>query len=442
MNNLISKYNLELSSVKSVEWKTQSSDNNSILFYNLNSNNDKALNLFNKRIKDCKYRYCIINSKESFDKNIIAVDRSEWSQLQKEVCDIIYPVSLESKKIIGITGTNGKTTTTDIIRQILVAESINVLTIGTLGVWKNDENISEFGLTTPSYIDFRKIIYQNKEIENIVCEVSSHALEQNRMFGVELDAAAWTSFSQDHLDYHESMDQYFTAKEKIVSYLKVEAKLFVSELDKEIIQKIKTAKLQVVSSTIDIENEYFRVKYNLKNLSLAVSILESLGFEIKESFEKLRPTPGRYNIIENGNGKVIIDFAHTPDAIENISKELKETYPRKKLIIVFGCGGDRDRTKRPLMASAASKFADYIIVTSDNPRFEDPSIIIKDTIKGITIKNYEMIEDRSLAIEKALKLYSGEIILIAGKGHENYIDQNGIKKEYSDEAEVLKRIKE
>jgi UDP-N-acetylmuramoyl-L-alanyl-D-glutamate--2,6-diaminopimelate ligase len=442
MNNLIEKYKLNLNEIKSIDWKTEESNENSILFYKFNSENINALELFEKRIKDSKFKYCIVNSKKINIQNVIPIESEDWSELQKQFCDKIYPIDLNTKKIVGITGTNGKTTTTDIIRQILVNEKKSVLTIGTLGVWKNEENISNFGLTSPSYIDLRKIIFQNNDVQNIICEVSSHALDQNRYYGIKFDAAVWTSFSQDHLDYHKTMDDYFNSKAKIITKLKKDSKLFISKLDIEILSKLKNIEVEKVENNIKINNEYFKVPYNLKNLSLAEKVIVSLGINITQSFETLKPTPGRYNILSNKNpgGKVIIDFAHTPDAIENIARVLKITYPEMKLVIVFGCGGDRDKIKRPLMAKAASLFADYVYVTTDNPRFESPSEIIKDIIQGTNNKNFEIIEDRAIAIKTAINKFPNEIILIAGKGHENYIDQNGSKRYYSDEAEVLKGI--
>jgi UDP-N-acetylmuramoyl-L-alanyl-D-glutamate--2,6-diaminopimelate ligase len=440
MSSLISKYKLNFQDIQSIDWKTQDASEVSILFYKINENDIDAVEKFEQRIKNVKYKYCVINSKAISGPKYINIQNNEWNDLQKECCDVLYPIQLSEKKTIAITGTNGKTTTTDIIRQILVNEKQSVLTIGTLGVWKNNEHVSDFGLTSPSYIDLRKTLYAHRDVDTYVCEVSSHALDQERFYGISFDAAAWTSFSQDHLDYHRTMDQYFACKVRILKKLKSNSKLFVSYLDENILKKINLDSVALVNNDIEIENPYFKIPYNLKNLSLARKILISLGFDIKNEFEGLRPTPGRFNILNNkeASGKVVIDFAHTPDAIKNICAELKSIYPGQKLIVVFGCGGDRDKTKRPLMAKAASEFADYIYVTSDNPRFEDPLEIINDTAKGILICEFELIEDRASAIKASMNKYPNEIILIAGKGHENYIDQNGTKTFYSDEEEVVK----
>jgi UDP-N-acetylmuramoyl-L-alanyl-D-glutamate--2,6-diaminopimelate ligase len=439
MNNLIEKYKLNFQNIDAVAWKTEDSNQRSILFYKINDMDPSAMLNFEKRIENSKYKYCLVNSSEVKIPDVICVSDVDWKELQKQCCDEIYPINLKSKKIIGITGTNGKTTTTDIIRQILVNERINVLTIGTLGVWKNDKNISDFGLTSPSYIDLRKILFQNKEVDNIVCEMSSHALDQDRYYSINLDAAIWTSFSQDHLDYHKSMEDYFNSKSKILLKLKESSELLVSNLDKDILKKLNSSLAKEVESNIKISNEYFKIPYNLKNLCLAVRAINNLGISIKTSLENLSPTPGRYNIYNNKeDGKVIVDFAHTPDAIENISKQLKETYNDKKLIIIYGCGGDRDKSKRPLMGKAAAMYADYIYVTSDNPRFENPLSIINDSVAGIDKEIYEVIEDRAIAIKTAIENFPREIILIAGKGHEEYIDQDGSKRYFSDKEEVLK----
>lgn len=439
MNNLIEKYKLNFQNIDAVDWKTEDSGHSSILFYKINDMDPNAMLNFEKRIKKSKYKYCLVNSNEIKIPNVICVSDTDWKELQKQCCDEVYPISLKSKKIIGITGTNGKTTTTDIIRQILVNEKINILTIGTLGVWKNDKNISDFGLTSPSYIDLRKILFKNMEIDNVVCEMSSHALDQDRYYSIDLDAAIWTSFSQDHLDYHKNMEDYFNSKSKILLKLKKNSELLVSNLDTDILKKLNSSLVKEVESNIKISNEYFKIPYNLKNLCLAVRAINNLGISIKASFENLLPTPGRYNIYNNKeDGKIIVDFAHTPDAIENISKQLKETYKDKKLIIIYGCGGDRDKSKRPLMGKAVAKYADYIYVTSDNPRFENPLDIINDSVAGIDKKKFEVIVDRAIAIKTAIESFPTDTILIAGKGHEEYIDQDGSKRYFSDKEEVIK----
>ena len=198
----------------------------------------------------------------------------------------------------------------------------------------------------------------------------------------------------------------------------------------------KITKVKLLTNNL---SEYFSLSYNRKNLSLAVALLESLNVKLKPSlFDKLRSTPGRFNLIKNGEQLIVIDFAHTPDALINIGNELTSTYKNKKIITVMGCGGDRDPLKRPLMASAVEKFSDFTYITSDNPRFEDPYSIIKDIEKGMINTNFESIVDRSCAVQKAIRNHSNSIILITGKGHENYIDQNGTKTYYSDEEEVKK----
>lgn len=441
MNDLLKKYHLEVNKGDTAEWKTQDSKENSILFYNLNDESEKSIGLFIERIKSVKFKYCIINTNKVKKKNLINIEKTDWLALQKDICDYLYPFNYSEKICIGITGTNGKTTTTDLLRQLLVKRNKNVLTIGTLGLYYNKTNCADFGLTSPSYIDFRKSIYKYKDTEFIICELSSHALEQNRLYDLKINEGIWTSFSQDHLDYHLTMEEYFRAKNKIYTVLKNSGSIYIDESDHEIIDKVDKAKTVIVTKKNRLKNQFFSVDYNQKNLALALCLLEKyqMTFNLEE-LETLTATPGRFELIENKTQLIVIDFAHTPDALENISKELRKTFPTKKLITVFGCGGNRDKSKRILMGKVAEKYSDFCYLTSDNPRFEDPMDIIEDIEEAFKSEKYKMIVDRSMAIKEALTENKNAVILVAGKGHENYIETEGIKTYFSDKEEVLKVI--
>lgn len=435
MNSLCSKYSIDLSHVKTVEWKTQLSNNESILFYTIGET-EKALNLFKQRIQKTTFKYCIVNKVVNIE-NVICVDQEEILPLQKEICDKLLPFQKIFKSIC-ITGTNGKTTTVDLIRQICLQTDHSVLTIGTLGVWLNNECVDSFGLTSPSYIDFRRFLnLYASEIELLVIEASSHALIQKRFFNFLFDWGAWTSFSQDHLDYHNTMDKYFNVKKQIFNCVQnsvsiIDTESFLNRIDSPKLKKIKIENFK--------NNKFLAVNYNKKNMTLALDLIKNFGVRRSEiNISEIEAPPGRFNILNFKDGHIVIDFAHTPDALLNICQEIKDSFPDFKLIIVFGCGGDRDKTKRPLMGKVAVENSDFVYITSDNPRFEDPKDIIKDIVVGLNIEKIEIEEDRKKAIKKALLNIRKAIILIAGKGHEKYIDQNGVKRSYNDE-DVVKKV--
>lgn len=438
MTSAIVKHKIELNQYKNVTWKTQDSDKNSILFYSL-SNTEKSKEQFKERILNSNYNLCIVNGLVDLDdKKIICVPNDDWLQLQKEVCDYFYPIKSKFQSIC-VTGTNGKTTTVDLIRQLCVNNKINVLTIGTLGVWLNSSLVSDFGLTSPAYIDFRKYVYlHQKSFDVLAVEMSSHALVQERFFGFTFDLGLWTSFSQDHLDYHKTLDEYFNAKLKI--YEKVRGGILVPHSEK-FVKKLPTNKTHKVEIQNFDDNLFLKARYNKINMTLAVEALKRLNFKLKnKNFDFIKSPPGRFNIIDHGESFIVIDFAHTPDALENICREIKASFSDYNLVTLFGCGGDRDKSKRPMMAKAAEENSDFIIITSDNPRFEKPQSIIKDIVKGVKSNRFKIIEERSEAIKYGFGLLKKTVFLIAGKGHEEYIDQNGEKRYYSDLEEVKRNM--
>jgi len=427
----------------SLEWRTQDSKQDSILFYKFNEVSTEEIKLFKERLSSAKYGICIINKVIGIELgSVFVVDDINWNEITYRLANILYPTSLDNTHCIAITGTNGKTTTADLIRQLVRQKGKSVLTVGTLGLWKDDQKILDFNLTSPAFIDLRKYLYNHgRDVDYFVLETSSHAIDQDRFYKIKFNSAGWTSFSQDHLDYHLTLEEYFNTKSKIINSLKPHAKLFVGEADKDIYTKLDSRHIQLVKNvSIEQAPEFLKNTYNKKNLSIALKLLEVSGLSFKpENIQAVKAVPGRFNIYIYKNGKVIIDFAHTPDAIENICQALKKEYPNQKLITIFGCGGDRDKTKRPLMAKAAYKFSDQVVITSDNPRFEDADKILKEIELGLDGLDYLVIKDRKAAITSILNKMSDEVVLIAGKGHEEYLDIKGIKHPYSDEN-VVKEI--
>ena len=415
-----------------IDWNLERSDESTIIFYYSSEVSEKAKNLFHDRVKDKKY-FKIFNNLNIEDKDIIPVDENYFHSLMKEYCDFYFPEPKDVKKI-AITGTNGKTTSVDFIRQLLLIKDFSVLTIGTMGVYLNDKVVENFNLTSPHFIDFRKTLHKyNSQFEFLVVEASSHAIEQKRQFEIVYDQIGWTSFSQDHLDYHQTMENYFNAKLKLQD--QCQSPFVVSNKAGNFIKDFKNTK---VDFDFKIRHSFLKLKYNLINLDIASGILKKFNIEIEDKdVNKLSPTPGRFNVIEGKDQKVIVDFAHTPESLESVLLGIKDSF-EDMVVCVFGCGGNRDKGKRPLMGQVAEKYSDYQIVTTDNPRFEKPEDIIDDILEGMSESHHINIVDRKEAIEYAIENFPKSIILIAGKGHENYIDSKGAKKYFSD-AEVAQK---
>jgi UDP-N-acetylmuramoyl-L-alanyl-D-glutamate--2,6-diaminopimelate ligase len=453
LGSKVESKNLDLTSshaLQTIEWKTQDSSQNSILFYKITEGSEEK---FLSTIQNTSYGLLIVNYyHESFKslKNVLVTTNEEWLECQKILLDHLYPFPFSQIKLVGITGTNGKTTTTDLIRQIALNDGKKVLTIGTLGVKKNQDQIIPEGLTTPPYIDLRKILFHHaKDVELIVMEVSSHSLVQERVYKFKYDAVAWTSFSQDHLDFHRDLEDYFRAKTLLIEkHLKVGSPCFIPAYEEELFAKLKnypgTHKTKtLIERKIETLPLFFMSHFNKSNLEVAWDLCEYLWKKkMQPDLFKFKMTEGRFSIFAHENKKIIIDFAHTPDALKNICEATRLAFPDSKIHLVFGCGGNRDKGKRPQMGKIAEDMANYIYVTSDNPRHEKPEEIIQDIIHGMTHKNHQVIVKREEAIKAAFNnLHDQDVLIIAGKGHENYQIIGDLKLEYTDQAVVDKLIK-
>jgi len=413
-----------------------------------------------KIAEDIKSRYPQIN--------IILVENTRITQA--ETARKFYGYPDKKLKIIGITGTNGKTTTSHIIAQFLEAYGKKTGIIGTTGYKIGDKVISE-GRTTPDAIQWFSLLdrFRKEGAEFVVAEISSHALDQYRVYGTEFDAAVFTNLSHDHLDYHKTLEEYFLAKRRLFEQLSLEKPAVINADDKygkRLIKEFKNAvsfgkdpnadlrivdyKLCDSQTCIDFEykGKRFGIKslllgdFNVYNMAAALLTLIEIGIPIEFLIEKapfIKPVRGRFEVIEKNGIKVIIDYAHTPDAMENVLKSINKI-KEKRVITVFGAGGDRDREKRPLMGKVAQKLSDIVVITSDNPRSEDPMDIIRDIKTGLTSEKNIFVEiDREKAIEKAINMAEkGDIILIAGKGHETY-QIIGNKTIHFDDKEVAKK---
>ena len=372
-------------------------------------------------------------------------------------------------KIVGVTGTNGKTTTTYILESILGEK--NVARIGTVEYKIGDEIIPAPN-TTPSSLEIIKICKKalEKNIKYLIMEVSSHGLDIGRVNMLRFEVGIFTNLTLDHLDYHKTMENYYLAKRKLFDLVK-DKKNSIINIDDEYGKKyleytngisygigqgdiqgeIKQITREGQEVTIKIFEKEYKInlrllgRYNLSNLLGAIGAVKTLGLSDEEIISKIpliHGAPGRFEPVKiDRDFTVIVDYAHTGDALENILKSINE-FKTNRVITVFGCGGDRDKTKRPIMGGIAEKYSDIVIVTSDNPRTEDPEEIIKDIAVGLTKENHTVEIHREKAIEKAISLAEkNDIILIAGKGHENYQVIGREKIHFDDKEEVIKAIK-
>ncbi len=374
--------------------------------------------------------------------------------------------------LIGVTGTNGKTSVSYFTKNILNRLGVKCGYIGTL-FYETDRIIPALE-TTPSILTVSSLLKEmvDKGFKACVIEVSSHALHQDRLLGLFFDVTAFTNLSRDHLDYHKDMEDYYQAKKKLFTqYLKPNAKVVVSlenEYGKRLAEELKhlspifvnneefkceifnkkrgsTLKIEVKDKEYEIPTQLLG-DYQAKNLATTLGILSAMNYKIEDllgPIQNLKNPIGRLELVAEFKGaKIFVDYAHTPEALASALKSLK-TFKENKLIVIFGCGGNRDKGKRPLMGKVASLFADEIILTSDNPRFEDPLKIIEDIKKGInSSKPYRIIPDRREALEFGIKnLQKGDVLLVAGKGHETYQEIKGKRYPFSDQEEILKIIK-
>lgn len=427
-----------------------------------------------------------------------AVEKSNAYQriLQKNVAYIEVPDSRESLgrvsaafyghpsrrlSVTGITGTNGKTTTSFITKSILEAGGNRTGLLGTICYMTGKREAKALN-TTPESLDLQRYLHEMvaSRMGYAVIEVSSHALDMKRVAGCVFQVAAFTNFSQDHLDYHGSMENYFHAKRKIFDYLDAGGTAVLNSDDprvaalagkltgsvltcgmgkgamiragsiKEYLSKVSGGVTTPSGVTFEVQtpDERFQIEspfvgqFNIQNVLMSVGIARSLNIkkeDIQQGVSRARPVAGRFELLHAGQPFVcIVDYAHTDDALRKLISEARH-FTKGRVITVFGCGGDRDRSKRPLMGAAASELSDAVIVTSDNPRTEDPEGIISDILPGIKKGNHRVVSDRAGAIREAVAMAGeGDTVIVAGKGHEDYQEIMGTRYHFSD-REILEQ---
>jgi len=437
-----------------------------------------------------------IKSKKKWLKKYEDVTFIVIKNLEKKVsflAENFYNNPSKKIKIIGVTGTNGKTTIAFSIFDILKKMNQKVAIFSTIkNIIGND--VQEASNTTPDPITISKNLHKavEEKCNFLVMEVSSHALDQFRVEAIDFDGAIFTNLTQDHLDYHKTMDQYFLAKKRLFDKLKEDSVVVSNYDDEKGIEILKDTKANknfyshfnkgFLKNNIDyngeVVNSYFFKDYTLKNGKtevvfsdkrtdrtininllgefniynmLAVFVmLSELGFDknlVLKKIEEIYPPKGRMEVIkaDNFNNKdilAIVDYAHTPDALKNVLKTLQNIKNNdSRIISVVGAGGDRDKAKRPLMGKIAVENSDFVFFTSDNPRTEKPSEILVDILKGVNKKNFKVVENRSEAIKEAIEFCNkGDILIVAGKGHEEYQIIGTKKSFFSDKEEISKWI--
>ncbi len=412
-----------------------------------------------------------------FPNGVLIIHSKNVRKLLAEVSFKIY--NKKPTNLIAITGTNGKSSVADFYYQILKFNKRKVASIGTLGVKSNNKHIN-LSNTTIDPIQLGKILnyLKNQKVDDVILEASSHGLSQNRLDGLKFNSGIFTNFSQDHLDYHKNLKDYLIAKlylfekllfikgnvitdEKIPEFRNIKKIALKRNLKIYSINKPKNH-FKILSHYFVGEKQILKIKYKklikniklnligkiqLKNIMMAIIAAQKSNLSLNKILgviPKIRSVEGRLEKIGNikNKSKVILDYAHTPDALKISLLSLREQFPNKKIVVLFGCGGNRDQNKRSKMGKIASLYADQIYLTDDNPRLENPNKIRKDIKRGINSKKISEISDRAKAIFEAVKnLTTGDILLVAGKGHEKIQEIGNRKIYFSDKKIILDAIK-
>lgn len=367
-----------------------------------------------------------------------------------------YKEKMKNLKIIGVTGTNGKSTIAYFLYQLLNKSNHKAAYVGTVGFYL-DGFVEDTENTTPDLCDLYEYIdiACNKNVEYLILEVSSQGLAYGRVNKIDFDCAIFTNLTLDHLDFHKTMENYALAKQKLFkqskcgiinvddeysNYFLLDDKINITYGFNSNDYKLQSFNEQVLKYNDNNILTNLKTLYNAYNLLAVIACLDYFKIDnYKDNIKDLELPDGRYQEIEYKNGLIIIDYAHTPDAIEKLIKSFKN----KKIVTIFGCTGDRLKDKRPIMGNLATELSYKVIITKDNINSENIDDINNDIIKGIEKDNYEVINDRALAIKKGISYITKDtVLLILGKGHEKYMEENHIKFHFNDYEEVMKVIGE
>lgn len=412
---------------------------------------------------------------ENFNDAITFIKVKDSSMVLGQIASNFYGNPSEKLNLIGVTGTNGKTSVTTLLFDIFKVLGFKSALISTVEYRIGDE-IFPSTHTTPDVLTLNKILSKavNDGCEYAFMEISSHGISQNRTEGLQFKIAGFTNITHDHLDYHKTFDEYLKTKKRFFDELSSDAIVITNIDDKNgnvMLQNTKATKKSFALKTMaDFHGKILEAdfngmllnfngkefwttltgKFNVYNLLLAYAITVEAGFhqdDVLTAISQLKKVKGRFESLKSEGGIFfVVDYAHTPDALENILDSINEIRTKnERLITVFGCGGDRDQTKRPEMGKIATRKSTLAIITSDNPRTENPSDIIKDIEAGVEPQNfskYTSIPDRKEAIKMAIKFAEPkDIILVAGKGHEDYQEINGVKHHFDDKETIVELAK-
>ncbi len=450
---------------------------NKDIFFSIKGTKKNGNKFINQAIKNGAKTIVSDNNFQGFKNKILYIRCKNVRAKLSDAASKFY--NKKPKNIVGVTGTNGKSSIANFYYQILSINNKVSASIGTLGIKSKIYN-KNFNITTLDPINLHRNlqIIKNKKINNVILEASSHGLKQSRLDHLKFNCSIFTNLSRDHLDYHKTFKDYLNSKLKLFKLLMKKNSTIIFDNDlptSKILKKISNSKklksitIGTKNSDLNINKIYYRKelllvefkykkkkylielkligKLQIKNLLMACLAAEDSGInfsKIISNIQKIKPVEGRLqqiNKIKN-NSKVILDFAHTPDALKFSLQNLKEQFPFSNLNIVFGCGGNRDIEKRPLMGTIANKYCDKVYLTDDNPRDENPNKIRSQIKLNIEKKKLVEIPSRKNAISKAiLNLKSGDILLVAGKGHEIYQQYGSKKIIFSDKVIINQEIK-
>ncbi|WP_242475486.1 Mur ligase family protein [Thiohalocapsa halophila] len=457
---------LDLDALSDIQWRSDACMPGSVLCFQCHDGGPSDAELYRRYLAASPFAVLVTNRRmDCFEalrhKGIFVTRPGAYGDTLARLCDAFYPLPAGHWRIAAVTGTNGKTTTVKYLEALLGAAGERVLSVGTLGLALNGVDQGVTGFTSPPLVELRRLLAAYQECADVlVTEASSHALHQGRLAGLRFDAAGWTNFTVDHLDYHGTEDGYFAAKAGIVDHLPAGLPLLTTSaaVAERLRQERPGAPVELLTpAAADAgmlgERAFLALGYNRANyalaLALAARILAPTGRQLPAApWRALQGVDGRFETFVCGNRTLVVDFAHTPDALENVLTAIRHAFARARVTTLFGCGGDRDRGKRPLMGAAVCRHADHAIVTSDNPRFEDPRRIIDETLEGMggCAAAPDVVLDRAEAIRHlfdrldAAPAHEPQVALIAGKGHERSIDRHGTKTYFSDQDEVARNF--
>ena len=412
------------------------------------------------------------------DASVAFIQVANAARTLSRIADVLYAKPSHTLKLAAVTGTNGKTTTAFLIHHLMTCGWQRAGLLGTV-LYDDGATRKPADRTTPPAHEIHRLLAQMREngCRGAVMEVSSHGLMQDRVAYLRFDAAVFTNLTRDHLDYHGTMEEYYKAKERLAVLLAAQrssggkdALLAINTDDvhgqrmaRDFTGRVRMttfgfgarcdfralrmeAGVRGTTFALSAKGREFLVKipligrFNVYNTMGALAAADGLELNFREAVQNMATAPqvpGRLErVIDQGAYRVFVDYAHTPDALSNVLTTLRELKP-SRIITVFGCGGDRDREKRPMMGRIASQMSDVCVITSDNPRSEKPLAILREIEAGITARNYRVVEDRREAIRMAVRLAGdGDVVLLAGKGHEDYQEAQGLKQPFDDRIEA------